>query len=308
MGFIYLYACLAVLLGLYVYTISAIKRVKRIYPPAGKFVSVEGVRLHYHDRGKGRAIVLLHGGVLQGSDFTQVMDIAVSKGYRVLAFDRPGYGYSDRPKKLRLTPERQAELLHLALKKIGVEKPILVGHSWSGLMVLSYAMQHADDLSGIVVLGGGMYKEGYPAEKGDPISKIVTAPIIGDIVMATLLATVGRMMARSMLKATFAPEQVPLDYEKEALSFWLRPSQFRANREDVLAFVPAADRLSAHYKSIQTPAVIVVGEKDPFPTQLHSYQLHAELPNSTLIVLKDAAHMIPHHHPKAVIDAVETLM
>jgi pimeloyl-ACP methyl ester carboxylesterase len=299
---------LGLLSVLYLYNQYKFKTAEAEYPPTGRFVTVEGIKLHYFDKGEGRPVVFLHGGVLTGNDFDQAMDIALSRGYRVISFDRPGYGYSERPKNEKVTPMTQARLLHGALKVIGVEKPILVGHSWSGILVLSYALNYPDDISGIVTLGGGMYKEGYPAEKGDPISKIVTTPILGDLVLNTLLATLGTMMAKNILKETFAPESVPSDYRKATLALWLRPSQFKANREDVLAFAPAAEQLSKLYKTIKTPTVIVVGAKDPFATKEHSYRLYHENQAARLIELPDAAHMIPHNHPHAVVEAVDTLV
>lgn len=306
---------LTVLLGLaaimlaafYGYNQLKFRQAEMEFPPSGKFVEADGIRLHYLERGQGRPVVFLHGGVLWSRDFERVMELAAAKGYRALAFDRPGYGHSGRPKHGSVTPDDQARLLHEALNKLGVERPILVGHSWSGLLVLAYGALYPDDLAGIVTLGGGMYKEGYPAEKGDPISRIVMMPLVGRIVMNLLLATLGRVMARQIMKATFAPEPVPFAYEQETLALWLRPSQFRANREDVLAFAPAAAEISPNYRRIQAPAVIVVGRRDPFPTKEHSYRLHRDLPNAALMELPDAAHMIPHHHPQAVIDAVEKL-
>ena len=297
-------------MGVYCYSRVSVGKAESGFPPAGKFVKVNGIRLHYMDRGEGRPVVFLHGGVLRGTDFDKVLELGISKGFRVLAFDRPGYGYSERPKRKKNTPTPfvQADLLQLALKEIGVESPILVGHSWSGLLALIYASRYPDQLSGVMTVAGGMYKEGYPAEKADPVSKLVTTPIAGRLVMNMLLPTLGRMMADRVLKATFAPEQVPSGFRKETLALWLRPSQFKANREDVIDFVPAAERMENQIPHISVPAAILVGMQDPFPTKEHSYRLHSELPHSVLIELPGAAHMIPQNHPESVVDAVETLV
>lgn len=295
---------------LYLYNRFSFKRGEAKFPPVGKFVRVDGIPVHYLDRGEGRPIVFLHGGVLHGNDFQKVMELGVSKGYRTLSFDRPGYGYSGRPRigKGPFTLIDHAKLLHLALKEIGIEKPILVGHSWSGLLVLVYASLYPDHLAGLVTVAGGMYKEGYPAEKGDPISRIVMTPVIGNLIMNILLVPLGRIMVRGTMKVTFAPERVPAGYDEETLALWLRPSQFRANREDVLQFVPAAVHMENQFNQIPTPTVIVVGERDPFPTREHSYRLYGELANAELIVLPESAHMIPHIHPEVVITAVDTLI
>lgn len=297
------------MIGLVIYNQMYFRQAKLKFPPTGKFVTVDGIRLHYHDLGEGQPVVLLHGGVLWGEDFQQVMELAADQGFRVLAFDRPGYGYSDRPPRSssELSPFMQARLLHAALEQLDVHKPILVGHSWSGLLVLIYAHQYPDHVAGLVTLAGGMYKEGYPASGGDPISRLVTTPVVGEIALNTLSATLGRFMTRGVLRETFAPDPVPEEYGEAATLLWLRPSQFRANREDVLDFAPAAELISRHYATIQTPTTIVMGAQDPFPTKVHSVWLHQALPNSELVELQDAAHMIPQTHPADVVRAIQSL-
>lgn len=301
---------LGIVLVLGVYHYYSMKRSEARFPPEGKFVQVNGYPVHYLDEGAGRPIVLLHGGVLRGNDYRKVMELGVAKGYRLLALDRPGYGYSGRPQngKEPFTLTDQAKWLHRALQEIGVEQPILVGHSWSGLLVLLYASLYPEHVAGVVTVAGGMYKEGYPAEKGDPLASLVRVPLIGKLILYILSPLVGRIMVRNTMKATFAPEPVPADYEQEVLAFWLRPAQFIANREDVVQFVPAADDMANHYSSLHTPAVILVGERDPFPTKAHSDKLYRELPHGKLRVLPESAHMIPHSQPEEVIKAVDALL
>jgi pimeloyl-ACP methyl ester carboxylesterase len=296
------------LTGLYGYNQMKFKQAEAAYPPTGSFISVEGVNLHYIRKGEGTPVVFLHGGVLNANDFQQVVEMAASRGYQAIAFDRPGYGYSERPLKEKATPAVQARLIHGALQQMGVEKPIIVGHSWSGLLAMTYALAYPDELSGIVTLAGAMYKEGYPAEHGDPISKIVAAPVIGKLFLHTVLGSpLGKALANSSMKQTFAPEPVPEGYRETALSLWLRPGQFKANREDILAFPPAAKKASELYKQIKSPAVIMVGEDDPFGTKEQAIRLKSDLPHAQLIVIPHVAHMIPQHHPELVLQAIDAL-
>ncbi|MBN2981646.1 MULTISPECIES: alpha/beta fold hydrolase [Cohnella] len=304
---IVLSAVIVLFAALYLYGQYKFRKAEAGYPPTGQFVTAEGIKLHYISKGEGKPVVFLHGGVLTGNDFRETIDLAASAGYRGIAFDRPGYGYSERPRDENVTPRTQARLLHEALKALGVEKPILVGHSWSGVLVLAYALDYPDDLSGIVTLGAGLYPEGYPAEKGDPISTLVTTPVLGDVAMNMLLAVLGPPLADNILKETFKPEPVPEGYRQATHAYWLRPSQFKANREDVLAFVPAAKEIMGRYSEIRAPLVIAVGDDDPFETKEHSFRLHRQLPDSKLLVLPDVAHMIPQNHPEAVIRAVKML-
>lgn len=299
---------IVLLVGWLWYNRYRVKQAQFKYPPAGQFVSAEGIRLHYISKGNGKPIVFLHGGVLTGRDFERVLDLAAEEGYRAIAFDRPGYGYSERPRNEAATPFVQARLLHAALAELGIRKPILVGHSWSGALVLSYALLYPGEMDGIITLGAAMYKEGYPAEHGDPLSKLATTPIVGDLLLHTLLRSpIATFMTDRMLEATFAPEPVPPGYREEAHALWLRPGQFKANREDVLSFVPAVEEMSGRYNEIGVPAVIAVGSEDPFGTLEQAYRLKEHLKHAELIVMPEVAHMIPQNHPERVMEAVNRL-
>jgi pimeloyl-ACP methyl ester carboxylesterase len=296
---------MAVLAGLYIYNRRKVREAEALFPPVGQFVTVDGIRLHYICKGEGQPVVFLHGGILSASDYAQVIDLAATE-YQAISFDRPGYGYSERPQKEMVTPIVQARLFRGALKKLGIEKPILVGHSWSGSLVLAYALEYPDELSGIVLLAPAAYGgKAYPAGKMDfLLYRIAAAPVLGNLLASTLLMSLGRILAKPAIHATFSPDPAPADFLNRGKALWPRPGQFIANREDVYTFSPTVDVLSKRYGEIRLPVVIVVGDSDPFHPELQSYSLHQAIPHSKLIVLPDTGHMIPTVRPEAVLEAV----
>ncbi|WP_249260857.1 alpha/beta fold hydrolase [Virgibacillus pantothenticus] len=309
MVFILLLLLIAFIGGLYTYNQLQVKKAETFYPPNGKFVTVDHYKSHYISAGTGNPIVFLHGGILSSRDFKDVVQLAAKQGYHALAFDRPGYGYSDRPRHVEVNPIFQAKLIHNALKELDINKPIiLVGHSWSGTMTLSYALQFPNEVAGIVTLGAAMYKEGYPAEHGDSLSKIVTTPFLGNFILNTLLKTsLGKGMADSMVRATFAPEYAPEGYKEEVFALGFRPSHFKANREDVLAFPGTSKHLCERYKEIKIPTIIAVGEKDPFGTIEQAQRLKIDIPHAKYSLIPNVGHMIPELHPKVVMDYVNCI-
>src|SRR5688500_18268809 len=74
---------------------SLAKKTEREIPPLGRFIDVDGVHLHYVDRGSGEPVVLLHGNGSMIQDFVSsgLLEMASQK-YRVIAFDHPGFGHS----------------------------------------------------------------------------------------------------------------------------------------------------------------------------------------------------------------------
>ena len=77
--------------------------------------------------------------------------------YRVIALDRPGHGYSERPADAWPNPLAQAHIAHGLAQGLGLERPILVGHSWAGSLVLAYLLAYPGEAAGAVLLAGGTH-------------------------------------------------------------------------------------------------------------------------------------------------------
>jgi alpha-beta hydrolase superfamily lysophospholipase len=111
------------------YNVYRARKAEREHPPAGKFVTVDGIRLHYIERGEGPPVVLLHGNLVTAKDFdtSRVLDLVAKR--HVIAFDRPGFGYSDRPHGSAWSAATQADLIRDAFAVLGINRPIVLGHS-----------------------------------------------------------------------------------------------------------------------------------------------------------------------------------
>ncbi len=149
-----------------------VRRAESAYPPRGQLVEVEGIRLHYLRQGAGRPVVLLHGAHGTTLDFASGTLPRLARDHDVLAFDRPGHGYSERPAREPATPEVQARLLREALASLDVRRPVLVGHSWSGALVLAYALDYPDDVAAVVVLAGVVYLESEAEPPGAGVARV----------------------------------------------------------------------------------------------------------------------------------------
>ena len=143
------------------------RRAERRNPPDGKFIQIDRVRLHYIDRGKGPAVILLHGNGMMARDFelSGLIDL-LARHHRVIAFDRPGFGYSERPRNRIWTAEAQAILLWRALSEIAVHRPVIVGHSWGALVAVALALRYPAETAGLGLLFGLLLPE-RPARRGD---------------------------------------------------------------------------------------------------------------------------------------------
>lgn len=284
------------------YSVWKAHRAESLYPPPGQFVTIEGVWLHYVRKGVGRPVVLLHGsdGFLQ--DFLLTLFDRLAAEFDVVALDRPGHGYSDAPRHERATPQVQARLLHAALHELGIRKPVLVGHSWSGSLLMAYALEYPDEVSGLTLLGGWV----YPSDRLSPLLFLPQIPLLGSLVSATLLAVVKPLLVRQNLRQAFFPAPIPPDYERLANALWQRwPRQTRIFAEENTTGKAALHSLSLRYAQIQCPVVIVAGECDRVvDITRHAQRLHQQISHSELISLPETGHEVHFTQPDAVVEAI----
>ncbi len=167
------------------------KRAERRNPPQGRFITIDGVRLHYLERGSGPAVVLLHGlGSLTNEMTASGIIDPLAADHRVIVFDRPGFGYSERPRGRIWTPAAQAALLRQALDKLGVSRPVIVGHSWGTMVALEMALRDPDRTAGLVLLAGYY----FPTLRLDVALGFWPAvPVVGDVLRYAVSPWLGRL-------------------------------------------------------------------------------------------------------------------
>ncbi len=286
------------------YAVAKTREAERRHPPSGRFMTVDGVRLHYLERGRGEPLVLIHGNGTMIQDFlvSGVVD-ALAERHRVILIDRPGYGYSERPRAL-WTPRAHATLFEKALRRLGVTQAVVLGHSWGSLVAVALALQ-APQLVRSLVLASGYY---YPTLRADVVLFSPPAiPVLGDVMRYTVSPVVSRLILPGLIKAMFAPAPVPERFDEEfPRDLMLRPSQLRASAEDAALMTPVTVELHEHYRDLKLPVVIIAGADDQVAdVGRQSERLHRELPQSALIVVPGLGHMIHHLAPEQVVRAVE---
>jgi pimeloyl-ACP methyl ester carboxylesterase len=286
---------------------AAARLAERTHPATGRFIEVDGVRLHYSDRGKGTPVVLIHGNVVTGDDWdtSGVADLLLHE-HRVIIFDRPGFGYSERPRGRLWTAAQQAELLHTALRQLGIERPVVVGHSWGTMVALELAARHPAETAGLVLVSGYYFWTLRP----DVLLVAAGAiPVLGDILRYTVSPLLGWLQMPLMQWAMFSPAWVPSRFRAEfSPAMALRPSQIRATSVDGVLMIPGALALRSDYKNLALPVIIIAGEGDKVVFKRRSEQLAANIRGSVLRVIKDAGHMVHHLAPRQVAQAVEDVI
>ncbi|TQF28177.1 alpha/beta hydrolase [Bradyrhizobium sp. UNPF46] len=280
------------------------RKAERDNPPRGQFLDIDGARLHYVERGEGRPLVLLHGNgsMIQDFDSSGLIDLAAN-GYRVIVFDRPGFGHSSRPRNVIWTPEAQADLIRKALDRIGVKQAIVLGHSWGASVALALAIRHPSHVEALV-LASGYY---FPTARADVTASSVSAmPGVGDAISHTISPILSRMLWPAMLHKMFGPRSVPDKFDGFPKEMAMRPSQMRASAAEAALMIPAAFESSKTYDQIDIPTIIIAGDEDRLiDINEQSVRLHGEIKNSKLHRIAGAGHMIQQSATTQLMAAID---
>ena len=263
------------------------------------------MRLHYVERGSGEPLVLLHGNgsMIQDFESSGLLDMAAAK-YRVIAFDRPGYGHTTRPRNRVWSAEAQADLINEALRELGASPAVVLGHSWGASVAMALALRHPASVKALVP-ASGYY---YPTPRVDAVAASGPAiPIIGDILRYTVAPLLGRALWPAVMRKIFGPAKVPAKFaDGFPKELALRPSQLRASAAESALMVPEAWSASDGYGALQMPVVIVAGARDRLiDTAKQSARLHEDVGHSSFHAVAGAGHMVHQTATSAVMAAID---
>ncbi len=283
---------------------------ERDFPPEGQFILVNGRQVHAVVRGQGPDVILIHGAGGNTREFTFSFMDRLSDRYRVIAFDRPGLGYTDRVSPDfdgafntdAESPADQAAMLQAAAAQLGASRPIVLGHSYGASVALAWGLNHPDATAGIVNLAGPSHP--WPGDLG-AYYKVNGSAIGGAIVPPIISAFASDQRIEDAISGIFAPQSVPAGYvDHIGGTLTIRPASFRANARQVNTLRPHIVDMAARYSAELTmPLEILHGDRDvTVPLDIHSIPLKAAVPHANLTVLEGVGHM-PHHAEPDLIEA-----
>jgi len=277
-------------------------------PPIGNFIECDRVRLHYLERGDRAApcVVLFHGNGSLIQDFivSGLVDHLAAR-YRVVCFDRPGFGYSQRPLARVWTATSQAALFVKAFDQLGVRDPVLLGHSWGALVAVAIGLRDNYPVRGLV-LASGYY---FPTWRLDFwLMSGPAVPVLGDMMRYTLAPIISWAILPALLRKLFAPRSIPANFKNSfPVSLMLRPKQLRAAAEESAFLIPEAARLQSRYSDIRCPVHILHGTGDQLIEPEQARRLHQVVGRSDLHLVNDAGHMVTYADRGTISHTIDSL-
>src|SRR2546430_14476728 len=163
-------------------------------PLRAQYRTIDGTRLRIIDSGNGTPVVLIHGIGASLYAWRYALPPLVAAGYRVVAFDNRGFGFSDKPAHGYHTAD-YTRLVVALLDSLGISSAVLVGHSMGGAIVAEVALAHPDRVRGLVLVDAAGYGINFPG-----VLKLARWPFVGALVTTFR----GRWATGRILRSSFA--------------------------------------------------------------------------------------------------------
>lgn len=276
------------------------------YPPTGQMVPVGQTVVHAHLEGAAEdpVVILVHGASGNSRDFSFDLTGRLAGRYRVIAFDRPGLGHTPALHARGESPQEQARLLDDAAAALGVERAVIVGHSYGAAVAMAWALERPERVAGVVTLGGATMP--WQGNLG-PWYAIASSALGGATVVPLAATFASDRVARNSIARIFEPDPVPEGYaEYVGVGLSIRPSTLRINARQVNTLKPHLIEMAPRYPTLRIPLEAVHGTADTaVPLSVHSARMVALVPGAVLTELPGVGHMPHHASPEAAVAAID---
>lgn len=251
-------------------------------------------------------IVFIHGASGNLRDQATTFLKPLRDRAELLFVDRPGHGYSERGGSENAYPDGQAAAIALLMEKRGIERAIIVGHSFGGAIAASFGVLYPDKTVGLLFLAPAT----HPWPGGvDWYYRLASTPVLGPLFCHMVALHAGMARLEAATRNVFHPNPCPDTYVADtAPALVLRPATFRANAKDVANLHGYVSRFSPRYREIKAPTVIVTGDSDDIVlAQIHSLGLAHDIEGSELVWIKGLGHKPDYAARALAISAMEKI-
>ncbi len=267
-----------------------------------RFVHVDGIRVHYQEAGDphGAPLILIHGFASSTLVWSKVFLPLANAGFRVIAIDLLGYGYSGKPRNGKYTIPGQAQLLTRLLDQLGIKRATLVGSSYGGAVAATCALDYAERVEKLILIG--TVNNNRPLNY--KLMRVFGSPVFGDVVSPLLIGS--RRLLRRRMKRVYDRHEWVLDERRvDARHLPLRAA---GTQRAIIRTVRHwdAERISREAHLIDKPTLLIWGEGDREIPLADGERLHELIPGSRLIVFLNCGHIPHEEYPeeftKVVVD------
>ncbi len=290
---------------LVLWSARAARAATALVPPDGRFIDVPGARLHYidagSDTGSGPPIVLVHGLGGHSRNFTYALTERLTPHHRVLIVDRPGSGHSRWTGPTDWRIGTHATIIARFIAALGIDRPLLVGHSLGGAISLAVALDHPEAVRALALIAPLTLPVDTVPDLHKPL--MIRSALLRRVIAWTVAIPLAKSQGRRAVEAVFAPEPAPADFEtRGGGALTTRPSGIIAVSSELVAVGDDMPHMAQRYAALNLPVGIIYGREDQVLDCAHQGEDAAKLiPGCDLTVIP-GGHMIPVTAPDTVAD------
>lgn len=270
------------------------------HPEHSWFTSVGGVRIHYQEAGDENAppMILIHGFISSNLVWNEVLLPLARAGFRVIAPDLPGYGYSDKPRDGRYTIDAQAHAILGLMNQLEIDQATIVGASYGGAVAATLALDYPERVENLVLVGAVTNDE--PKKKF--LLRLAGLPLLGDV--ATPLFLGSSWILRKRTEEVYRRLGYPVDERKLAARHHLLETS--ATHRAMIRTVRRwdANRISREASLIRCPTLLVWGDEDTHIPVTEAFRLRDSISNARLVVFRHCGHLPPTEAPGQFVELV----
>ena len=265
-----------------------------------RFAQVGKAEIHYQEAGDSSAppLILIHGFASSTLVWSKVFLKLADAGYRVIAPDMLGYGYTSKPRNGQYTIEGQARMINGLMDRLGIGRATVIGSSYGGAVAATVALDYPDRIEKLILVGAVNNNE--PLQFN--LMRLFGARLVGDVVSPLLIGS--RRLLRMRMKRVYDRHEWVLDERRvDARHLPLRAADtHRAIIRTVRGW--DADRISRDAHLISRPTLLLWGDNDQDVPLPGGKRLHKEIPGSRLIVFQFCGHLPHEEYPEEFVEVV----
>ena len=269
-------------------------------PEYSWFTRVNGVRIHYQEAGDEKAppIILIHGFISSNLIWANTLLPLARKGFRVIAPDLPGYGYSDKPADAEYTINEQAHAMVGLMDRLKIEKATIAGASYGGAIAATMALDYPERVEKLILVGAVTNDEA----KKKLLLRLSCLPVIGDI--ATPLFLGSRWILRRRMQEMYRRMDKPINDRMVAARHHLLATSNVHRAMIRTARRWSANRIQREASLIRRSTMLVWGDQDDHIPLADAFQLREAIPNAKLVVFHNCGHLPPAEYPEQFVEVV----
>lgn len=265
------------------------------------FVNVDGARVHYQEFGDHTkpAMVLIHGYTASVYVWKTVAPMLAEAGFRVIAVDLLGFGYSEKPSWFDYSIQAQARMVLRFMDRLGIGRAILAGSSYGGAVAATITLENSERVEKLILVDAVINDD----LKSHPILKLVSYRGIGE--WLTPFLSDSKALMRHRMHGTLAKANHHMITD-ERIENIRRPLHAADGHHSLLATSRnwSASHVERDAHLINQPTLIIWGEEDHVIPIKNGYKLHEEILNSRFVILKDCGHVPPEEKSEIFTDLV----